>query len=142
MDIKALADIVGKWTARVAISAPEYEAGVRSPKRDWAGSAMGANDSWKAGVQDAIARNAFFAGVRAAGTPKWQERTLTIGVPRWIPGVAAAGPQYEKGFAPFHSALAALALPMRYARGDARNYERVKKIGDALHKIRLGLLKR
>lgn len=142
MDIKPLGEIVEKWTGRVSISGPEFEAGVRSPKRDWASSAMAANDSWKAGVQDAVSRNAFFAGVRAAGTPKWQERTLTIGVPRWVPGVAAAGPEYEKGFAPFHAALAALTLPPRYARNDPRNYARTIKIGEVLGKVRKDLLKR
>jgi len=142
MKVHSLDEIVAKWTARVSIAGPEYEDGVRNPKRDWATEAAAANDAWKAGVQDAIARNAFQTGVRTVGTPKWQDKTLTVGVSRWAPGVAAAAADYGRGFAPFLAALAALVLPKRYGRGDSRNYDRVKMIGDALHKVRLGLLKR
>jgi len=142
MEIKPLGDIVGKWNRRVSIAGPEYEAGVRSPKKDWAAAAWAANDSWKAQIQDAIARNAFALGVRAAGTAKWQEKTLAVGLARWAPGVAAAAPDYEKGYAPFHAALAALVLPPRFGRNDPRNYDRCRKIGDALAAVRKGLLKR
>jgi len=141
MKIKSLDQIVEKWNRRVAIAGPEYEDGVRNPKRDWASGCKDANDSWKTETAAAIARNAYFNGVRVTGTPKWQEKTLNLGLMRWAPGVAAAGPDYNKGFGPYHSALAALVLPPRRGRGTPQNYERSKKIGETLHALRIGAAK-
>lgn len=141
MKIKPLDQIVEKWNRRVSIAGPEYEDGVRNPRRDWASSCKDANDEWKTETAAAIARNAYFNGVRVVGTAKWMEKTLALGLARWAPGVAAAGPDYSTGYAPFHAALSALVLPPRRARGAASNYERAKKVGEELHKVRLAQLK-
>ena len=45
--------------------------------------------------------------------------------------------EYAKGFAPYHDVIEKTELPPRYAKGDERNYERVKAIGQALHKAKL-----
>jgi hypothetical protein len=137
MEVMELSAIVAKWNARTSIAGPEYEAGVRSPKTDWASATAAAKDNYKAGVTEAIAAGSFEKGVRAAGTPKWQERTLTLGVARWPSGVAASQDSYRSAIEPFISALRSLALPPRYAKGDARNLQRVNVIATALHKLKM-----
>ncbi|GAH28688.1 unnamed protein product, partial [marine sediment metagenome] len=105
---------------------------------DWEAATLAAVSSWETAIREAIAAGSYAAGVREAGTRKWQERSLSLGVERWGPGVAVAMPDYRAGFAPYHAALERLTLPPRYARGDIRNYERSKVIGVTLRKIKLG----
>jgi len=138
MDIMPLEKIVDKWNRRVSIAGPEYEDGLRNPKADWETSTLAAVATWETAIREAIAAGTYAAGVRDAGTRKWQDRALSLGLQRWGPGVAVALPDYRSGFAPFHAQLERMTLPPRFARGDTRNYERVKAIGMALRKIKLG----
>lgn len=135
MEIMALDKIVDKWNRRVAIAGPEYEDGVRNPKRDWETETKAANDNYKVAIAEAIARDAFLKGVDRAGTAKWQSKTIELGIPRWPTGVMAATEDYRNGFAPFHAGLERLVLPQRRARGDERNWERSKKVGQMLHDL-------
>lgn len=137
MDIKPLDYVVDKWDRHVAIAGPDYEHGIKNPRRDWQAATEAAEDSWKTALAAAIAAHSWPAGVRRVGTSGWQEKAISKGLPRWSPGVAIARPDYERGFEPYHAALARGVLPPRYAKGDARNYARVKYIGDLLHKLRL-----
>jgi len=138
MDIMPLEKIVDKWNRRVSIAGPEFRDGLQNPKRDWEAATLAAVSAWESAMQEAIRLGSWAAGIREAGTRKWQERALSLGVERWGPGVAVAMPDYRSGFAPYHAALERLTLPARYARGDVRNYERVKAIGVTLRKIKLG----
>jgi len=138
MDIMPLEKIVDKWNRRVGIAGPEFEDGLRNPKVDWETATLAAVSAWEAAMQEAIRLGTWAKGIREAGTRKWQDRSLTLGVARWPSGVAAAVGDYRTGFAPYHAALERLTLPARYARGDVRNYERVKAIGVTLRKIKLG----
>lgn len=138
MDIKPLDKTTDKWRRRAEVSAPEYEDGVRNPRTSWARAAIEAFEAYKAGVQAAITAGSYKKGVHRAGDTKWQERAISLGVRRWPEGIAASGPAYSEGFSPYHSALAALRLPPRYARGDPRNLDRVKAIAETLHKLKTG----
>lgn len=138
MDIMPLEKTVDKWNRRVSIAAPEFRDGLENPKRDWEAATLAAVSRWESAIREAIAAGSYAAGIREAGTRKWQERALSLGVERWGPGVAAAMPDYRAGFAPYHAALERLTLPPKYARGDIRNYERSKIIGVTLRKIKLG----
>jgi len=137
MEIMTLAKIVNKWIGRVSIAGPEYKDGVTSPKRDWETETAAAETRWADAIREVIAKGLWLAGVRRAGTAKWKEKTLTLGVARWPSGVAAAEGDYREGFAPYHAVLEGLTLPPRYARGDTRNYARVQFIGTALRKRKL-----
>ena len=138
--IRKLEDIVKKWSTVTPERAPFYEQGVKAPLRDWAENAAAAEGAWESGVQDAISRKAFAAGVKAVGTPKWQKGAVEKGARRFPEGVRLAVDDYKAGFAPYHDVIAALTLPPRGKRGDPRNIERVRKIADALHKKKLELL--
>jgi len=136
-EIKSMARIRDKYARVTPGRAEDYAAGVAAPRRDWAEVTSKAEPAYKAGVQAAITRGAFGKGVRAAGTGKWATRAGTVGVERWGPGVLAAIESYESGFAPFRAVIERLTLPSRYPVGDPRNYDRVKAIGEALHKARI-----
>lgn len=128
--IKPLPIIVEKYTRRTPLATPDYEAGIKAAA-DWAALTSAANDSWKAAMQGVIARDGFLKGVRAAGTPKWQKKTLEKGPSRWGPGVQGAGPDYEAGYAPYRQVVEATKLSPRYPTGDPRNLNRTKEIVEA-----------
>jgi hypothetical protein len=137
-EIKSLAAIVEKWGRVTPQWAEDYKLGVQSPKRDWAEETKAAKDNWKAGIDAAAAKDLFTKGVEKAGTGKWKEKTLKKGPGRFAEGVYIAQPDYEKGFAPFREAIAAVDLGPRYPKRDPRNLERVKKVVNALIAKKLG----
>jgi len=138
--IKKLEDIVKKWVDVTPGRQPYFEAGVRSPLRDWATEAAAAEDAWESGVTQAVTDKRFQGGVKRVGTEKWQKRTLDFAA-RFSDGVRKSGDYFNAGFAPYHEVIAKVTLPKRAAKGAPENYERVKAIGDALHKKKLELRK-
>jgi len=138
--VKKIDEIAKKWAEVTPGRAPYYEAGIRNPREDWGSRTADAEPAYIQGVQEAISQKRFSAGVRKAGTPKWQRKSLEVGVRRWPEGVRAAQDDYRKNFGPFVDTISALVLPERKAKGDPSNIERVRKIADALHKKKLELL--
>jgi len=138
--VKKIDDIAKKWAEVTPGRAPYYEAGVRAPREDWASRTADAEPAYAQGVQEAISQKRFSAGVRKAGTSKWQKKALELGTRRWPEGVRAAQDDYRKNFGPFVDTIASLVLPDRKAKGDPGNIERVRRIADALHKKKLELL--
>lgn len=131
--VKSLDLISEKWARVVGISQAEYEEGIRNPGADWATEAERAEPAYASGVQKAITEKRFGAGVRAAGTAKWQNRALTVGVGRWLEGVNTSRPAYEVGFAPYRDVIINTNLPPRGAKGDPKNINRVAVLTKALH---------
>ena len=136
--IKPISEIAEKWTRVTPARSEDYKSGIESPKKDWATETKAAETAYKSGVTKAAAEGRFGKGVAAAGTEKWKKKALDVGVDRWGPGVSIAGPSYEKGFSPYRDVIERTTLPPKGAKGDPRNYERVKAIGEALHKAKLG----
>ena len=135
--IRSLDSIKSKWATVTPQRAADFEAGIRAPKKDWAAQTAAAEEAYESGVTAAIADKRFGRGVKEAGTAKWQERALAVGVTRWPQGVRAAEDNYAKGFAPYHDVIARTNLPPRFGRGDPRNIERVATLASALHKARV-----
>lgn len=136
MEIKALEVIKKKWARVTPGRSEDYATGVKTPRRDWEGAASAAESAYEAGVTEAIGDKRFGAGVRKAGTAKWQTKASTIGVDRWGGGVRAAEADYGAGFAPYQAALGALDLPPRGPKGDPKNIERVATIARTLHDVK------
>lgn len=131
--IRTASAIAGKWARVTPGRTADYESGVKSPKKDWATEAAGAEAAYEEGITQAIGRKAFGKGVKDAGTGKWQRKASEVGVPRWGPGVRAAQTDYEKGFAPFRDVIERTDIGPRFPKGDPRNIDRVAKIAAALH---------
>ncbi|MCK5600875.1 hypothetical protein KAR91_03340 [Candidatus Pacearchaeota archaeon] len=130
--IRSIEKIAKKWATVTPGRTADYQAGVEAPRRDWEAATAGAEDSYNAGVTQAIAEKRFGKGVRKAGTEKWQQGALEKGTQRWGPGVAMAESAYAAGYAPIRDAIERTTLPPRYARRDPRNLNRVKAIVDAV----------
>jgi len=126
--IKPIDQIVNRWVAGVKGASAAYQFGVQNPERDWADATAAASPAWFQGVQAAHQTGRFEGGVRAAGTARWKNRTLTKGVQLWPVAVAAAEGDYRVGFSPFVEAIRNGTLPPRYANRDPRNMARVDAI--------------
>ena len=137
-EIKALSNIRDKWTRVTPMRTEDYKLGIQNPRRDWATETEASKDNWKAGIDAAASKDLFAKGVAAAGTKKWKDKALKKGPGRFAEGVYIAGPDYEKGFSPYHAAIEAVDLGPRFPRRDPRNIERVKRVVDALIKAKLG----
>lgn len=137
-EIKSMSQIRDKWTRVTPGRTEDYKLGVQNPKRDWAEETENAKDNWKAGIDAAAAKDLFAKGVTKAGTKKWQDKALKKGPGRFAEGVYMAGPDYEKGFAPYREAIARTDLGPRFPRRDPRNLDRVKRIVNALVAEKLG----
>ncbi len=137
VDIKPLADIAKKWSDVTPGRASFYEAGALVAGAKWAQNAAASEANQAAGVQAAIGRKAFSAGIRAAGPEKYVRKIRDVGVSRFGPGAAAARPDFESGFAKSHGIISGLALRARGPKGDPGNYARSQAVGDALHKAKL-----
>ena len=135
--VKPVEKVVEKWKARASVAATDYKDGIANPKRDWAEATTAAQETWKKALTEAMARNAFAAGVKEAGTDKWKKKALAVGPTRFTEGVAAAVDEYKKKISEVLSIIEGIELPPRGPRGSESNYERVKAIGKALHEYRV-----
>ncbi len=136
--IKSAKEISDKWARVTPARSPDYEAGVKSPKKDWGTETAAAESRYGEGVTAAIAEGRFGKGVVKAGTAKWKRKAVEVGVGRWGPGVRAAAPDYQAGFAPYRDVIEATTLPERFPKGDPRNIDRVAAIAAALHAAKVG----
>jgi len=130
--IKSMAAIKEKWTRVTPQRTEDYQKGIANPKRDWANETAAAEGNWKAGIDAAAGKKMFSKGVNEAGTAKWKNKALTLGPGRFAEGVSQGGSDYEKGFAPYQAAIAAVDLGPKFPRRDPRNLDRVKRVVTAL----------
>lgn len=130
--IREMEKIAKKWSSVTPQRSPDYAFGVANPRRSWMQATVAAEPAYEAGLQKSIAKKAFGKGAKKAGDEKWSRKTLSNGVTRWGPGVAAAEGDYHAGFAPYRDVIAKTVLPPRYARRDPRNLLRVEVIAKAL----------
>ncbi len=131
------AEAIGaKWAKVTPGRVAEYAAGVQQPTRNWQNETLAAAGSFQAGIQAAITNKSFEKGVTRAGNASWQRGAVEKGTQRFGPGVQVAQDRYTRAFAPFRAVIAALVLPPRFARRDARNLDRVRVVAEALGKAK------
>ena len=139
--IRSMDMISRKWARVAGQAGPSYEEGVTAPLADYAAGAIAANDAWKAGTQAAVAGDRFAAGVRRAGTAKWQRGATTKGPARYSQGVSLGQSDYEAGFSPYREAISGANLPVRGARRSPQNRQRFAAMVDAISARKEALLK-
>lgn len=133
--VRDLSKSAGRLQTTGAARSTEYLEGV-SGNTDWAANAVAAQPNYDAGVQEAVAKKSFSRGVQKAGQGKFNASAEKIGQARFAQGIAIAGPEWEKGFAPFKAVIEGVSLPKRGRRGDPSNWDRAKAVGMALAKKR------
>ena len=138
VNIKSIDKITEKWAKVTPERAPYYEEGIKNPSADWKTEAVKGQKAYEAAMRDPKVLALRQKKIEQVGSEKWARKAIAVGPSRFREGVPAAEDDYKDGFAPFHSVIAAVVLPEKGARGDPKNYARVKAIGDALHKKRMG----
>lgn len=126
-----------RWAERAQVATGDFQAGVAQPRRDWAQATAAAAGAQAAGVQAAIQAKRFEKGVAKAGSAKWAAKTGGKGAQRYAQGVQDAVADYEQAVAPYQQVIASTTLPPRGAKGDPKNYERVRVMGEALRKAKV-----
>lgn len=134
--IKPIEQATDKWVRRAGVAGPDYEAGIRNPRRAWAEATKAAERNYQAGVTQAAAQGRFGKGVVAAGDEKWKSGALKKGPGRFAEGVAIGKDEWAKGFSPYHAAIGAVVLPERGPKGDPKNLQRVAAIDTALRTLK------
>lgn len=127
-----------KWARVTPGRTEDYKEGINNPRRSWASEATASKENYKAGVDKAHTNNSFVKGIAKAGDTKWKTKALSKGPGRFAEGVTDAQSDYEKGIAPFLQAISATDLGPRFPKGDIRNLDRVKKVTEAVRKIKMG----
>jgi hypothetical protein len=127
-----------RWARRSANASQDYADGVQNTPNEWEKNTIAAHDSYKAAVTKAAQEGRQMAGVKKSGQAWWRKRTSEVGPSRFAEGVAASQETYQEGVGPYLAVIAATKLPPRGPKGDPRNYERVKVMGEALRKQKTG----
>jgi hypothetical protein len=131
--IKTLERIGSKWQRVTAGAGAEYAEGVQNPSRDWAKETANANAAYKDGITRSLQNDSFAKGVAKAGTAKWQKNAVEKGPARYSQGVSLAVDDYAAGFRPYYDIIRSINLPVRGAKGDPKNINRVAVLAAALH---------
>ncbi|TXH51707.1 MAG: hypothetical protein E6Q97_17775 [Desulfurellales bacterium] len=127
-----------KWNRRTAAASADYKAGVENSPNNWEQNTVAAAAAHKAGTEAALREGRFEKGVKKSGGNYYKMRAATIGADRFSSGVEAGKANYEEGVKPYLETIASTNLPPRGPKGDPRNYDRVKVMGEALRKKKIG----
>lgn len=133
-------DVATKWKEETPRRATYYEKNTPPAAERWESQTTAAAGTYKSAVSAADIGKRFKGGVKKAGASKFRRKVEAVGVSRFGPGVEAAEEDMRTGVDPYLAVIAATEIGPRKPRGDPANYDRVKKIGDALHAKRLALL--
>lgn len=126
---------VSNWKSGVSGASGRYTEGVRATN-DWQEKAKAGDAAYKAGIQEAIARDARLKGIEKTSNSEWQNATATKGSQRWAPGVNAAEGDYRKGLGPVLSVIEGVTLPERTNDAAANVAARVTPIAVALQQAK------
>ena len=134
---KGLERTVSKYVSRTAVAGPDYEAGIKDPKRPWAESTKAAADNYHTAVSSPTTKNLFISGVGKAGNAKWADMALRKGVARYADGVEKGKEYFRSGMSNVISTIESTTLGPRGPTGSEANYGRAKKMGMALRAMKL-----
>lgn len=115
-----------------------YVAGVRGSGEDWQRETAAAEANYAQGVQDAVNRRAFSAGVRDAGATKFEDRAINVGAGRYPVGIRAGADEWQRKTTPYLDLLRNLTLPPRGPVGAPGNTQRVDAVVTALRRRKTG----
>ena len=120
-----------RFAERGAAALPDYKAGLVGKGAAWEAAAAGSEDNYNAGVQQAISRNAFQKGVKAAGASYFEQRAINVGGSRFADGIRQGAGNWEEGSKPYLDALKNTELSPRGPKGDPRNMQRASEVAIA-----------
>ncbi len=136
--VKDTASAAEKYKQRGQAAAPDYAKGVAGSGQRWQQNAAASTDAYNQGVQEAIARDAFTAGITKSGGAYFEERARTLGAQRFGPGVVAGAGNWQEGFQPYADVLKSVQLSPRGPKGDPRNMTRAQEVVTAMRARKVG----
>ena len=134
--VKDIAIIQSRYEAASGMT-DRYVQGVTTTKKSWQTNTLAGEPAYKTGVAEAAAKGMFGKGVRKVSNEDWRGKAEKLGGERYAGGITAGVPKYVTNVSPYLSVISGITLAPRGPRGSAANYERVKKIGEALHAKRV-----
>src|SRR5574341_673460 len=140
MDVRPIAEAQEKFSKRAASAQGDYGKGVATAGPRWLAGASASEDAYASGVTEAVSQKRFGAGVRKAGSTKYQDRATKLGPGRYATGVVEGAPEWGRNFAPHAQALQGLDLGVKGMRGSEQNYSRSRQVGQVLRAKKLELL--
>lgn len=138
--IKSMDRIQKKWVDRSSTAGETYKDGVLNPRADWKTQTLAAVATHKAAVQESLAKDSFKKAIDRSSTDYQKQMASTKGVERWARGIDLSRDNYSEGFGPYATVIANTKLPDRGAKGSPTNYDRSKKMGEALHAAKVSRL--
>lgn len=131
------ASMATKFVARAGQALNDYRDGVQAAGPEWESRTVESEANFEAGVQQAIADKRFGRGVRGSGQ-KFQVNAVTLGVPRYGPGVTQAKEAWARGVQPAIDALKALTLPPKGPKRSPQNMQRAQAVVTTLSALVTG----
>ena len=138
--VKSKDKVVKKWVDETPRRSTYYAEETPLAAGKWQSESEAAAPNYKIAVAAADIDKRFKGGIRRVGSAKFARKVESVGVGRYGPGVTAAEEDYSLGVDWVLAKIAATDIPSRKPRGDPGNWDRSRKIGDALHKDRLSRL--
>lgn len=136
--IKDITTSAQKWSRNAGSAATEFAANAQGAAAKWGQETQKSGANFRQAISAGNIQAKFERGVaKAAQSGKFARKLALVGASRYSEGVGAAQQDWASGFEPYQSVLQGVTLPPRAPRGDARNYERVKAIGQALNAKRI-----
>ncbi|NVM22450.1 MAG: hypothetical protein HWN68_11800 [Desulfobacterales bacterium] len=94
-----------KWEERIKISGKYMKEGIQNPRADWLERVKATESKRDAGLRAAMDDGRITAGAEKAGTRRWQDRAMKIGVPHWETEAPKSGDRYESSIGPVISCV-------------------------------------
>jgi hypothetical protein len=136
VDVADLNTSAEKFERRASQAGQDYETGVSNVSDSEQQSAtLDAVDTWETAIQEAISNGSFQDGVQNPNK-SWQEAALEVGSSRFTQGASQAGDTWSAAFSEFADVLEGLDLQPRGPRGSSANFERARRVGEALNNAR------
>lgn len=128
-----------KFAQRGASASTEYVKNAAAAANDWHANTAASNDNWKAGMNDAIARDAFKKSIDAAGPTAYANQVNAVGGSRFTDGISKAGPKWQKGFGAVAAQVQGKELGPRGIKGSPQNKQRAAAMSDAWRAAKLAV---
>lgn len=135
---KSAADIATKFVQRAQAAGKDYVDGVKQAGQEWETRARESEGAYEQGVQEAIGRKAFAAGISNAGAAKYQQNAEKLGGARYAPGVANSQDSYVRGVGKYLDVLRNIQLPPKGPRRSPQNQARAAAVAIALGNAKIG----
>ena len=136
--IKSLTDIADKWANETPKRAPYYEKEVAKAGDDFLTGAKAGQTAYVEAMSDPDTLKRREDNLDEAAKNRYVKNATKLGPARFRAGIPVAKEDFSREFGSYHAVISDWVKPERGPRGDPKNYDISREIGEALHKKRVG----